>query len=82
LKDEIHWLKTDKPDDGWFSVVLDNWDWDLDRSKNPLPWNWEKILILLRNAYRILKGTPLGLHVFFDPYAIRILCGRAGVISV
>jgi hypothetical protein len=25
------------------------------------------LLILLRNAYRILKGTPMGWQVFFDP---------------
>lgn len=36
-------------------------------------WNREEILMLLRNAYRILKGTPLGLQVFFDPYTVEEL---------
>jgi hypothetical protein len=35
-------------------------------------WNRKEILMLLRNAYRILKGTPLGLQVFFDPYTIEV----------
>ena len=73
LKEEIHYLKTYKPDEGWFSYSLNNWDWDLYRPKNPLPWNRERILMLLRNAYRTLRGTPLGLQVFLDPYTVRIL---------
>jgi len=74
LKDQIYWIKTDKPDDGcWWENALDNWDLDLDRPKNTLPWNREKILMLLRNAYRKLGKTPLGHHVFLDPYTIRIL---------
>ena len=49
LEKEIHHLKTDKPDDGWFSYAFGNCD-DDGEPKNPLPWDREKILTLLRNA--------------------------------
>ncbi len=73
FKDEIHWLKTDKPDEGWLLDSLDNWDCDSDRPKNPLPSDRKKILILLRNARRILEKTPGTATLFLDPYTTRIL---------
>jgi len=33
----------------------------------------EKVLMLSRNAYRILRGNPMGYPVYFDPYTLSIL---------
>ena len=60
LKDQINFFKAYGNEDLIFPT-LDDWS---DR---------EKILMLLRNAYRIICKTPRGSESYFDPYTVKIL---------